>query len=263
MARSVPKGRRYFLFLPLVVVILLLNAGDAQACSCLGKPTVLEEYEDSKFVVVARAVSIDKAAESQRYGGISSTHLIVEKVFKGSLKVGEEMTFGQGGGGDCIRTFSEEDVGKQFLFYLRGNKAAEGVWLAGICGGSENVDYANHDLLYLNNMAKHKGQSRISGTLSYYQSPVAEDDKPIYKGLSGKKVRISGNNKSYELTTNERGVYEIYGLPAGTYEIEPEVPVGWKIDHVSGPRRIEDLPRLNEAPKRPNVFALLLARSAE
>src|SRR6185295_2423020 len=147
----------------------------------------------------------------------------------------------------------------QFLFYLGSYKETPGVWMAGTCGRSDYADRAIDDLLYLNNIAKHKGQSRISGTLSFYQSPTAEGDKPIYKRLSGKKVRITGNNKVYELTTNEGGVYEIYDLPAGTYEIDPEVPVGWQISHFSGPRLVADLPRLGEEPKSPNTIRLLLA----
>ena len=251
--------RKFFLFLPLTAAILLLNAGAAHACSCIVTPPAFEAYQSAEFVIIARAVSVDKADESEHYGGVRSTQLTVEKVFKGSLKVGEKMTFGQGGGADCIWTFSEEDVGKQFLFYLGSYKETPGVWMAGTCGRSDYADRAIDDLLYLNNIAKHKGQSRLSGTLSFYQPPVAEGDKPIYKRLSGKKVRISGNNKVYELTTNEGGVYEIYDLPAGTYEIEPEVPVGWKISHTSGPRLIADLPRLGEEPKSPNTIRLLLA----
>ena len=221
--------RKYFQILFPVAVILLLDPSTASACSCGPKATVLDAYDRSDLVIIMRAVSVEKSDDRQAYRGISSTNMVVEKVFKGNLKPGEKMAFPQGGGADCVWTFDEEDIGKQFLFYLRIFKNAP-VWIGMTCGRSRSIEYATDDLLYLNNMAKLKGKTRLSGTLSFYQSSPFEDGEPIYKRLSGKKVQIIGKNKSYEVTTDQDGVYEIYDLPAASYEIEPEIPVGWKVD---------------------------------
>ena len=218
--------RKYFPFVLLVAAIFLLDPPTGRACSCAQKPTVLDEYEWAGFVVIARAVSVEKTDDKGHVNGVSSTDMVVEKVFKGSLKVGEKMTFAQGGGANCIWTFSEESVGERFLFYLRSGKEVPDVWMAGTCGRSRPVEYAVDDLLYLNNMAKRRGKSRISGTLSLYQSSPFENGEPIYKTLGGKKVRILGKAKTYEVTTNKDGVYEIYDLPAGSYEIRTR-DSGW------------------------------------
>jgi hypothetical protein len=171
--------------------------------------------------------------------GVKSTTMRVEQVFKGKVKVGDQMIFAQGGGADCIWTFHEESVGRKFLFYLKRfgdskgviattsarsrqvERADSTVWIAGTCGRSRNVDYAGDDLLYLNNLEKTRGRTRISGTFSF-----AHDTG---ESVAGRKIRIIGAEKTCEVTTDENGVYEIYDVPAGKYLIEPEIPRGWRV----------------------------------
>ena len=257
--------KKLFTLLLIVVAILLFDSSTASACSCGQKSTVLDAYDASGFVVMVRAVSVEKGDGKQHVDGVRTTDVVVEKSFKGNLKVGERMTFSQGGGADCIWTFAEEDIGKQFLFYLRPLKEKPSLWFAGTCGRSRNAEYAADDLLYLNNREELLGKSRISGTLSFYQASPLEDVQPIYKKLSGKKVRIIGKTKSYKLITNSEGVYEIYDLPAGSYEIEPEIPVGWKVgfgsqrsrsvSEIKGEESKDNEPR---KPQRSNAVAVLL-----
>jgi len=219
----------------LSAVALLFNPRTVQACSCVAKPTVLDQYDSAKNVVIAQVMSVEKADESLKYiDNIKTTKLTVERVFKGDLKPGDEMIFAQGGGGDCIWTFSEENVGKRFLFYLSSKSKDQSVWYAGICGRSRNLEYASDDLLYLENMAKARGKTRFSGSLYYDPGSAVEGVESIDRPVRGSKVRIIGEKKTVELLTNPDGVYEIYDLPAGVYVVEPEIPDGWKIEYTSG-----------------------------
>ena len=218
--------------MPLVLAVLLFCAPDASACSCGRERTVLDEYEWADVVVVVKAVAVEKAepektappgrmSDGENYvGGVKSTAVRVERVFKGNLKAGDEMTFGQGGGADCIWTFEEEDVGRRYLFYLKrfGNSA---VWIAGTCGRSRGAEYAGDDLLYLDKMDKVRGKTRISGTV-YFAGETGES-------VAGRKIKIVGAGHTYEVKTDENGVYEIYDVPAGRYSVEPELPRGWKV----------------------------------
>jgi hypothetical protein len=93
--------RNHFLVsLALVLGALLINSEPAQACSCAAKPTVLDSYNGSEVVIVARALALDKSRTG--YLGVGSTRMVVESVFKGLLRVGEEIRFVQGGGADCV-----------------------------------------------------------------------------------------------------------------------------------------------------------------
>lgn len=219
-------------FLSVAFVALFFGAGDAHACSCAGKPTVLDAYEAADYVVVTRVVSVEKAEKAAPEGGTSngenyvdgvkSTRMIVERVYKGNLKAGEEITLGQGGGADCIWTFSEKEIGEQYLFYLDTRQKNSPHWYAFACGRSNGLDYATDDLLYLNKLDKVRGKTRISGTIRF-----KDNDE---WSIEGRRIRFSGAGKTYEVKTNKKGVYEIYDLPAGRYLVEPELPPGWKVD---------------------------------
>lgn len=218
--------------LPLFCFIFLLSVRTAEACSCGGKPTVLDAFNFADVVVITSAVSVEKAKPEETAApgrmsdgtnyvdGVKSTAMRVEQVFKGALKPGDEMIFLQGGGADCIWTFDENDVGKKFLFYLKRHEKFTR-WMAGTCGRSRPVEYAGDDLLYLTNLNKVRNKTRISGTMRFYHDAG--------ESLAGRKVRIVGPKRTVELKTDDNGVYEIYDLPAGRYFVEPEIPKGWKI----------------------------------
>lgn len=221
------------LFLICSTALILTVTKPANACSCGPRPTVLDSFEGSDEVVIVRAVAVEKVQdkEGRRYvNDIKSTTMVVEKVFKGKLKVRDEIVFGQGGGADCIWTFSEKSVGSQFLFYLdRPEKLSfpvvpsrdEGLWFAFTCGRLSRLEDAAEDLLYLENLSKVRGKTRISGSL--------HSDYPQFD-LEGQKIKIIGPKKTYQTKTDKDGVFEIYDLPPGKYVIEPETAPGWKVD---------------------------------
>ena len=191
--------RRRIPLLLLSLAAALVCARAAHACSCAETPTVLDSFERSDVVVVARAVSVEKTERAAPKGkmpdgtnyvdGIKSTTMRVERVFKGNLKVGDEMTFAQGGGADCMWTFDEDSVGAQFLFYLRSPRQGGKVWIAGTCGRSNSVEGAADDMLYLDKLDKVRGKTRVSGQVSF------ENDRDIMS-VAGRTLRIKGADKT-------------------------------------------------------------------
>lgn len=225
-----------FLFLLVTLTVFVAAVQTANACICLGSPTILKEYEQSHTVIVVRAVSVEKSERG--YKGIASIKMTIEKVFKGNFQAGEEIVFAQARS-DCGWDFQGKDVGRQFLFYLAGPGNDGNVWSVFGCGRSRGLEQAADDLLYLENMDKVRGKTRLSGTLSYSQAPILEDEEWLSKPLSNRKVRIIGQKKTYELVTNAQGVYEIYDLPAGIYKVESEGFNGWKIVDTNQSKRPE------------------------
>src|SRR5690606_31838121 len=144
-------------------ILVLLSFQEASACSCGPRPNVLESFERSKNVVVVKAVEVEKVPEgvkSYAVDGVRSTKMVVEKVYKGDLRIGDSMMFAQGGGGDCIWTFTEESVGERYLLYL-DDTSDGGLWLAFACGRSIGLEAATEDLLYLDNLDAVRGKTRI------------------------------------------------------------------------------------------------------
>jgi hypothetical protein len=122
---------------PLLVVTLLGSAflllpNIVAACALAPKPTVLQAYEDSDVVVIARAISVEKVSDQSEMPIIGtrvlSTKMEVEKVFKGKLRVGDKMVFGQGNGIRCTWVFYEDDIGKEYLFYLHPPPKGQKLW---------------------------------------------------------------------------------------------------------------------------------------
>ena len=163
--RSVPCNAYYFQFSH---VRFLITSQTASACSCGARPTVLESFDRTDEVVIVRVISVEKVGDTDEHhyvDGVRSTTMVVERVFKGKLKIRDEIVFGQGGGVDCIWTFDEKSVGHQFLFYLnRPEKLADsylpskdpGLWFAFGCGRSRGLAGATDDMLYLENISKRR-----------------------------------------------------------------------------------------------------------
>jgi len=250
MQRNLRRILVLFLFL---VSFLGLRFAAATACVLLPLPTVLDEYERADVVITARIVSTEKSKEPDPdYLDNHYATMVVQRVFKGKVKVQDALRFASGNGIDCLWQFHEKDIGREFLLYLDAPDEASDFWYVGQ-GRSHRVSYAANDLLYLNNLDKVRGQTRVSGTL-YADIPLA-----------GKTVRIigetktSGKNKTFEATTDEHGVYEVYGVPPGKYLIAPEMPNGWIID------REESTPTVSERPMQSNsqkAFTLRAKRHA-
>lgn len=236
---------RFLLLLFFTSALLFGMAQSVSACSCGPRPTVLDALHFADEVVIMRVISVEKVEkpeapkkeedendEAYVVDGVRSATLIVEKVFKGKLKVREEIVFGQGSGGDCLWTFDETSIGNQYLFFLtRPEKHRErpltkpGLWYAVGCGRSSGLEGAGatESLLYLENMKKYRDKTRISGSITGgWEYPDLD--------VAGKKIKIIGPAKTYETKTDDKGVFEIYDLPAGKYFIEPELPAGWKIN---------------------------------
>ena len=245
------KYQNRFVLPLLVLVIFFVADRTVQACVCSGGDnSTLGKFESAQNVVVNKIVSLHKEPRVRvvSSGGevrrepimtIVSIKMIVEKVYKGNLKAGDEMIFGQGEN-YCSEKFEEKEVGARFLFYLDARDEKQKLWYANSCWRSEplpdsptnDIQDAAHDLLYLEKMNEVSGRTRISGTLISYQWSIA-DGGADFKKLAGQKIQVVGNGQTYEALTNEDSVYEIYDLPVGTYDIRPEVRQGWAIDERS------------------------------
>jgi hypothetical protein len=232
-----------------VIAALFINVTIVLACSCGPKPTVLDSFEWADVVLIARIISVEKVDEKsdQRHyvDNVRSATAVIEKIYKGNVRVREEIVFAQGGGADCIWTFNEKSIGAEILFYLKSPERGR-QWIAGGCGRSRGVGGAIEDLLYLNNLEKRRGKTRVSGSLGDWNS----EDFPV----ADKKIRIVGEKKTYETKTDANGVYEIYDLPPGKYRLEPELQKGWRIAR-SWLRYVADLPE-QEGPHNSVSFIL-------
>jgi hypothetical protein len=217
--------RHILLKITFAAAAVLLQTSIASACTCAPKRSVLDEYDWAPVVMIARVASLDKAAKRDREDydyGVRSARLVVDKVYKGDVKVGDEIVFAQGNGTTCVMRFSEQTVGSRMLFYV-GRPPDGSQWVVSFCGRSRGVADAAEDLLYLDKLEEVRGKTRISGRYAggFYGLELR---------VANRKIRIVGESDSYETTTDDHGVFEIYGVPPGDYRLEPELQPGLIVD---------------------------------
>jgi hypothetical protein len=213
--------------------LLFASAGIASACSCFPTDPLDKEFADAKNVVIMKLTAVTKADGAEKYrsiGNIKQSTLTVQKVFKGKLKVGQELPFEQGGGADCIWTFSEEAIGREYLLFLGPDR---GIWAVSVCGRSSSVKWAAADIRYLENIATLRRKTRLYGTLEQeFKSPVENGGGDFrHEPLKDKTVRVTGMGRDMRVKTDAEGFYEVYGLPPGRYRVEPEKVKGFRLEN--------------------------------
>jgi hypothetical protein len=231
---------RQIFILSLAIFTFLFSVEAAKACSCVTLP--LEwNIEESSNIAVLKLQAVEKYEEKEKgrgYGGVKQSKFSVEKILKGNLKVGQMLDFSQGGGTDCILIFAEEQIGTDFLFFLGDTPKKSELWRGFVCSRTNTVKAAA-DLMYLERSAGNREKTRLSGTVSLTTKPAVEGEKGSYETLAGKSLTIKGNGEEIKLKTDENGVYEIYGLPAGKYQITPEKTSGYQFDEGKEAAEIE------------------------
>jgi len=213
-----------------IFAVMFFSSRDARACSCVrDRPSALDEYERADHVIIAKIVGPIRKREPvnqetfsylDRLSGSGIAVMTVEKTYKGGMKPGEKIDMVHDFT-SCDPVFEEKDIGREFLLYLINPQINPPRFTMRECGRSSEVKSAAADILYLENLSSVKGKSRISGRL------LSRDGESI---SDVKKIIIHSGVKTWELAVDSNGVYEIYDLPAGEYEIEPVLPVGWRID---------------------------------
>ena len=222
-------------------LVCLVFAGDAFGCSCTRYPTISRQLEDvyTKVVVTGRIESVHKIREEGEFpaGAYRSATLLVEKAYAGNVKAGDRLLLAQGHNASCGFTWTDESVGKRWLFYLPEpstgpfSVAFEGdeqlaerdkplMYRATYCSRSTLANLAARDIAYLNKMAKLKGKTRVSGDLGFR----GQEDRSV----EGVEVRLTGKDTKLKTKYVKGGYFEFYDVPPGDYLFEVVPPFGWR-----------------------------------
>jgi len=209
----------------------------ADMCPCpVDNPgNALEAFEKAEQVIIAKVVGVkkieitDEISYETMVQPARVTVMTVEKTYKGGFNPGEEIEIVHA---SCSYSFDKVDKGGAVLLYLYKPLGNTPRYVASWCGRSGAVESSTEDIRYLDNISSLRGETRLSGRLMSWF-----DNAPNF---SGSKILICQGDKKWELITDSKGVFEIYDLPAGEYEIAPEPPAGWRIDTISSSSIVHD-----------------------
>ncbi len=234
----------------IVALVIIGTTQNVEACSCAGWPSPGGAYQGAQAVFIGSVRSVDNTKakdEDNREWIVGQTATVqVEKVFKGNVK--PEVIF-KSYGSSCDAEYVE---GQRWLFYTHFNPK-EKAWEVGGCGRSTLVEHAADDLLFLQKLPKSAETTRISGHVYSYMESAEIGRNSGWDPL-GIKITIKGE-KTVEAYTDRNGVFEVYDLPPGDYEVTIAVPLGMKLKYQSGsidgrflktPRDLKTVVRLSE-----------------
>jgi hypothetical protein len=242
------------------VVFLLFISPTARACTCSQNPTVQGAFDLADNVFVVEIKGIENSKPSSEYPrGIKRAKATIEKVFKGKLQAKAEISFDEGTGSDCLwDAFDEKLTGRKLLVYDESVSRPNVSGRYGIdgCGRSGDIEKRAVDFLYLENLDRARGRTRVYGNVYFTcgKEPVAD-----------RKVRIIGASETYVATTGINGIYELYDLKPGEYFLEPEIPKNWKINQNSIKWSISFFSPLYDETKAefPNRFPIVLREKSD
>jgi hypothetical protein len=217
-----------FFAVALVVGSILWLADNVRACMCMVNQTVDIAYRSSPNVVILKLKSNESIkTKDKKIRDYYIAKMTVEKVFKGNLKVGQELVF-RGIYSSCDGGFDDVSIGLELLTYLDNKAAKEKHWSYPICSRSGGVKYKQDDLKYIENIDKLRGKTRLSGEIFQKIESAVEGNETDYKPLPNRNIRVVGNGKDIQLKTDKNGFWEIYDLPPGEYRISIESIEGFK-----------------------------------
>lgn len=221
--------------------ILAFSFESSLACM-YGPPyrTVCETYAQADSVIIGKV-------ESVRGDNSNQTVVInVEKTFKGQNQKQIILSQPQS---TCDWDFSGGEGETLLLYLVRNRKTKKYSAIAEGMGG--RVERQSENLYWLNGLPNSFKRTRLSGEARLYQ------DEPFkfINSVVGVKVKVFNIKNSFEVFTDKNGVYEIWDIPTGKYQIEPIFPLNLELDF-DLERGLIDFDSLKK--KNPNTNAVLV-----
>src|SRR3954453_18264328 len=201
--------KRSFLLL-IALSCLILSSTPVPGCQCAeyGVP-ICAAYWRSDAVFVGRLRDITPWAKQPADGlPMATLHFIVEQPFRGvtTATVDVQTTFGT----MCDMKFVK---GKSYLIYADRDLESNQLF-TGSCDRTRNVRDAEEDLNYIRTLTQQGVAESIAGLV----------ERMKYQPISGVKVEVRNENKTFEGVVAEDGRFSVPLAGPGVYSVRLLVP---------------------------------------
>jgi hypothetical protein len=219
--------RRFLLLTLASLLVTLVSAARAEACSCMMPGPPCQEFGEASAVFVGKVTGVvsGKPLKSSDGGeepgwATRTFKFAVTEAFSGVEGKAVEVSTGLGGG-DCGYTFMK---GTSYLVYASRSK--DGTLSTGICSRTRPALGATKDLAFLRGLAGRPPGVTVSGRVGRPLDKWDESGERTLEPLEGMRVTVAGPAGLREVVTDARGRYELTGLPPGHYEVILHLPDG-------------------------------------
>ena len=139
---------------------------------------------------------------------MATLHFIVEQPFRGITSATVDV--GTASGTSCSIQF---DKGKRYLIYAHRNSETQQLF-TGMCMGGGEIEDVEEDLKYIRSVMQQGVTESIVGRVV----------RGKYTPVTGVKVEVRNENKTFQTTSDENGNYSVSVAGTGTYSVKVLVP---------------------------------------
>jgi hypothetical protein len=210
---------------------MILASVAAHACECsASRPASCRWGQPGGIAFLGTVVNIENPAREDDQGhmhddgsGVAHYRFRIDERFFG-VNSGEIDIYSGRGGGDCSYHFKP---GEQYL--VVPYKQTDGRLFATYCNETRVYRTDNPLITLLRTMRDHKPVASVFGSLEKALAPYAGPYQTI--PLPNVKIRLTrnGDAQRFEAVTASDGIYQIYDLPAGTYQVTADLPTGLEL----------------------------------
>jgi len=176
------------------------------------------------------APDFDQAAKSSvgmptiDQSGYARYHFRVDETISGTQTTDIDVFSGRGGG-DCSYHFQK---GEQYLVFPY--KKDDGRLMATICSETRPVELAKPKLAVLRAMRDHQPVASLYGSMRSVQQPYGSVSDDYHgKPVADTRMILRSDKNTLEAKTDAHGNYAFYGVPAGKYHVEADLPQHFEI----------------------------------
>jgi hypothetical protein len=211
--------------------VLLLISGFARnvlACSCFEGGPPCQQFGTTDAVFLGRVtrithfeVDVDGGFPGERHTYLR-VRFQVQAAFRG-VEGREVEVVTSASGSSCGYGFERNET---YVVYADRSQS-DGLLFTGLCSGTKRAAAAKADLDYFRERATLPPGGRVFGAIEQVEKdPLRFDEKSLGPALRVPVLVRNGDN-SWKTVTDNRGRYEVSGLPPGAYEIQPLLQPGF------------------------------------
>ena len=211
------------------ILILISGSGrNVLACSCFDGGPPCQRFGTADAVFLGRVTQItdfEVVSKDDFFLERRETFLRVRFEVQGAFRgvQGREVeVITNGSGIGCGYGFERNE---SYVVYA-GRSQSDGSLSTGLCSGTKRAAAAKADLEYFQARATLPPGGWVFGAIEQVETDSVHFEPTSLGPAVRVPVVVRNGDKSWETVTNNRGQYEISGLPAGAYELQPLVPLG-------------------------------------
>jgi hypothetical protein len=211
--------------LVLVYFITQLMSSGAFSCGCIsfGGCPGLGNEKDPVFTGTVLEITDLTPTTDEAFLSSRKARIHVNESFGGLASDIDEVDVLTGvGGGDCGIPFKPGEV-----YLIAASRGNDGFLHTGACSYTQKIEFAGAALRVLRKRRDGYKVPALTGRIAQHDRNFQGNLGGLEpKHLANTRIRIKGGNGVYETWSDAEGLYEIYNVPPGKYEFDPELPFG-------------------------------------